>query len=60
MQQKINAAIGALQLVLVCLVALDLVALTDKQIGAIVAAASAVLIAVAGWFSPKIPIGPSE
>ena len=60
MQQKINATIGALQLVLVCLVALDIVALTDKQIGAVVAAASAVLIAVAAWFSPKVPVGPSE
>lgn len=60
MQSKIQASVGALQLLLVCLVALDVVALSDKQIGAIVAASSAVLIAVAGWFSPSVPVGPSE
>lgn len=60
MQSKIQASIGALQLLLVCLVSLDAVALSDKQIGAIVAAASAAAIAVAGWFSPSIPVGRSE
>lgn len=59
MQQKINASIGALQLVLVALVQLNVVALSDKQIAGIVAASSAVLLAVAGWFSPSVPVGKS-
>jgi len=57
MQQKINTSVVAVQTVLAALVLLDVVALSDKQIGAIVAASSAVLIAVAGWFNPKVPIG---
>ena len=59
MQSKINASVGALQAVLVALVLLDVIHLTDEQIAGIIAASSAVLLAVAGWFSPKVPVGPS-
>lgn len=60
MQSKIQASIQALNLVLVMLVAINVVELSEGQIGAIVAAASAASLAVAGWFSPSIPIGKSE
>ncbi len=57
---KTSATIGAVQAVLVALVLLNVIHLTDEQIAGIIAATSAVLLAVAAWFNPKIPFGPSE
>lgn len=57
---KISVTIGAIQAVLVCLVLLNVVSLSDEQIAGIIAATSAVLLAVAAWLNPKIPLGPQE
>ena len=51
------AAIGSvIQAVLGALVLLDVVHLTDEQLGGIMLAVSAVLAAVLVWLSPYIPI----
>ncbi len=56
------AAIGtAVQAVLGALVVLDVLHLTDDQIGGIMLAVNAIIAAVLVWFSPYIPaIGVSK
>lgn len=60
MQEKIGASVGAITSVLGTLVLLGIINLTADQIAGIGVAVGAVLMAVAGWFSPKVPIGPTE
>jgi hypothetical protein len=59
MNNRLVALVAAVQAVLGALVLLGWVNLTDEQIAGVMTAVNALVLAVAAWFEPAIPIGPS-
>ena len=57
MSNRLSLAVAAVQAVLAALILLNVLNLSSDQLAGVMAAVNGVVVAVAAWFEPSLPVG---